>query len=539
MARNPCKGDGAQAADRSRTKEELLHELKALRDRLSELESFEGQHKQAEINLLRRTFELQTIFRAFPDLFFRLEGDGTILDYHAGDTSYLYVPPEMFLGKRMRDVLPPQVGKLFDEAQWEVLATNAMVSIEYSLPMSQGEQNYEARLLPLVDNQIMVIVRNITEQKRAEEALRENERKYRTLFEESRDSICISTRDGKFLDINRAALDLVGYTKEEMMRVNAEETYANPSDRARFQREVEQKGSVRDYEVKLRRKDGEEMTCLLTATVWRAKNNDILGYQTLIRDITDRRVAEEEIKKLNEDLKRRTVALETANKELEAFSYSVSHDLRTPLIAIGGFSRLLLEKCTTALDGRGQEFLNKIHSNSRQMLQLIDDLLSFSRLEHQEIKVFEIDMGQMVAAVFEELKPLDPTRSLRLELHPLPPARGDPSMIRQVLVNLLSNAMKFTRLRETGIIEVGGTAQESQNIYSIKDNGIGFDMKHGDKLFSVFQRLHPTEEFEGTGIGLAIVQRIIHRHGGWVRAEGRVNGGATFYFTLPREGCLG
>jgi PAS domain S-box-containing protein len=526
-------------ADRNGTKEELNHDVKVLQERLTELKTSESQHKQAEINFLRRTFELQSIFRAFPDLFFWLDGDGTILDYHAGHTSYLYVSPEMFLRKRMQDVLPPPVGRLFDEAQLEVLATNAMVSIEYALPMPQGEQDYEARLLPLVDNQIIVIVRNITDQKKAERALRESERKYRTLFEESSDSILISTREGQFLDINRAALDLFGYTKEEMMKRNAQETYANPSDRSRFQWEVEQKGSVRDYEVRLRRKDGKEMTCLLTAAVWRAENDDILGYQILIRDITDRRVAEEEIKKLNEDLKRRTVALETANKELEAFSYSVSHDLRTPLIAIGGFSRLLLEKDGPSLDGKGQEFLNKIHSNSKQMLQLIDDLLSFSRLNHQEIKVFEIDMGQMVTAVFEELKLSDPSRPLRLELHSVPSARGDPSMIRQVFVNLLSNAIKFTQPMETGIIEVGGTVQENQNIYSVRDNGIGFDMKYADKLFSVFQRLHPADEFEGTGIGLAIVQRIIHRHGGWVWAEGRVNGGATFCFTLPREGTSG
>ena len=539
MARMPVNTDETPMADRNGTKEELIHDVKVLQERLTELETSESQHKQAEINLLRRTFELQSIFRAFPDLFFRLDGDGTILDYHAGHTFYLYVSPEMFLRKRMRDVLPPPVGKLFDEAQLEVLATNAMVSIEYALPMPQGEQDYEARLLPLVDNQIIVIVRNITDQKKAEKALRESERKYRTLFEESSDSICISTREGQFLDINRAALGLFGYTKEEMMKLNAQEIYVHPSERTHFQKEVEQNGSVRDYEVKLRRKDGKEMTCLLTAAVWRADDGSVLGHQTLIRDITECRAAEQEIKKLNDHLKRRTMAIEAANKELEAFSYSVSHDLRTPLIAIGGFSRLLLEKYAPSFDGKGQEFLNKIYSNSKQMLQLIDDLLAFSRLGHQEIKTLNIDMGQMATTVFEELRLLDPVHSLQLKVQSLPSARGDPAMIRQVFANLLSNAMKFTRPMETGIIEVGGTVQESHNIYYVKDNGIGFDMKHATKLFSVFERLHGTDEFEGTGIGLAIVQRIIHRHGGWVWAEGRVNGGATFYFTLPREGYLG
>jgi PAS domain S-box-containing protein len=253
-----------------------------------------------------------------------------------------------------------------------------------------------------------------------------------------------------------------------------------------------------------------------------------------IEDITERKKAEDKIKTLNQDLKHRAIELEAAYKELETFSYSVSHDLRTPLVVIGGFSRVLLEKYSNHLDAKGQRFLSIIHSKADKMLQLIDDLLTFSRSEHQKMKPSDIDMGELAKAAFEELKSILPEQTLRLDIKTLPPAHGDQSMIRQVFVNLLSNAIKFTRPKGTGVIQIGCMVKENQNIYCVKDNGVGFDMRYAGELFGVFQRHHAVNEFEGTGVGLAIVQRIIHRHGGQVWAEGEVNKGAAFYFTLPR-----
>jgi light-regulated signal transduction histidine kinase (bacteriophytochrome) len=205
------------------------------------------------------------------------------------------------------------------------------------------------------------------------------------------------------------------------------------------------------------------------------------------------------------------------------------------LIAIGGFSRVLLEKYSNLLDAKGQRFLSIIHSNADKMLQLIDDLLAFSRSEHQQMKLSGIDMEKLAKAIFEELKSVIPEQTLRLDIKPLLPARGDRSMIRQVFVNLLSNAIKFTRPKGAGVIEIDCMVKENQNIYCVKDNGVGFDMRHAGELFGVFQRRHTVNEFEGTGVGLAIVQRIINRHGGKVWAEGEVNKGAAFYFTLPRR----
>ncbi|OGP53771.1 MAG: hypothetical protein A2162_03290 [Deltaproteobacteria bacterium RBG_13_52_11b] len=252
-----------------------------------------------------------------------------------------------------------------------------------------------------------------------------------------------------------------------------------------------------------------------------------------IEDITQRREAEDEIKKLNEDLSLRAIELEAACRELETFTYSVSHDLRAPLLGINGLSRRLLEEYSSRLDAKGRHFLSVIRSGAQKMLQLIDDLLTFSRSEHQEMQLSDIDMGDLAKAVFEELQSITPEHTLSLVIKTLPHARGDRSMIRQVFVNLLSNAIKFTRPKGEGVIEIGCVPGENQNTYYVKDNGIGFDMQYAGKLFGVFQRHHTGEEFEGTGVGLAIVQRIIERHGGKVWAEGKVNEGATFYFTLP------
>jgi light-regulated signal transduction histidine kinase (bacteriophytochrome) len=254
-----------------------------------------------------------------------------------------------------------------------------------------------------------------------------------------------------------------------------------------------------------------------------------------IEDITERKKAEEETKKLNEDLKHRAIELEAAYKELETFSYSVSHDLRTPLLGINGLSCVLLEKYLDHFDAEGRQFLSVIHSSTQKMLQLIDDLLTFSRSEHQEMEPWDIDMGELAKAVFEELKSLVPDRALLLDIKTLRSARGDQSMIRQVFANLLSKAIKFTKPKGTGVIEIGCMVKENQNIYYVKDNGVGFDMQYASRLFGAFQRHRTVDEFEGTGVGLAIVERIIQRHGGQVWAEGKVDEGATFYFTLPRE----
>jgi len=263
----------------------------------------------------------------------------------------------------------------------------------------------------------------------------------------------------------------------------------------------------------------------------------LIAIANALAGIIMRKRAEEELKKLNQDLERRilerTAQLETANKELEAFSYSVSHDLRAPLVVITGFSRLLLKRYSNHLDAEGQRFLKVIRTKIREMFHLIEDLLVLSQIKHRPMELSSIDLAELSRAVFEELESAISEQMPQLIFKMLPHAYGDRAMIRQVFVNLLSNAVKFTKNEATPIIETGGWVQENQNIYYVKDNGAGFDMEDADKLFDAFQRLHHSEEFEGTGVGLSIVQRIIQRHGGRVWAEGKIHEGATFYFTLP------
>lgn len=265
----------------------------------------------------------------------------------------------------------------------------------------------------------------------------------------------------------------------------------------------------------------------------------LIGWNVVSLHRTDleRQQVTEEVRRLNEELEERVVErtgrLEAMNKELEAFSYSVSHDLRAPLRAIDGFSRIMLEDCADRLDDEGRRFLNIIRSNTQKMGLLIDDLLAFSRLGRQEIRRMDTDMEALVTSVVESLRATVPERVLQFDVKHLPPAYGDRSMLQQVFMNLLSNAIKYTRPKEKAVIEIGCWSEGDENTYYVKDNGVGFEMEYVNKLFGVFQRLHSEEEFEGTGVGLAIVQRVIHRHSGRVWAEGKLNEGATFYFTLP------
>lgn len=248
------------------------------------------------------------------------------------------------------------------------------------------------------------------------------------------------------------------------------------------------------------------------------------------------RATEKENRALNLELEQRLEELTAVNKELEAFSYSVSHDLRAPLRAIDGFSRILLEDYSGILDEEGHRLFSVIRSNTLNMGQLIDDLLAFSRLGRQDVVPLEVNISEMARQVFQELEPQGSGWTPKFTLNQLPTAFGDRSMIRQVLTNLISNAIKFTRYRGSeGAIEMTGHSNGSENIYRITDNGIGFDMTYVDKLFGVFQRLHSQNEFEGTGVGLALVKRIVVRHGGRVWAEGKVGEGASFYFTLPKD----
>jgi K+-sensing histidine kinase KdpD len=250
-------------------------------------------------------------------------------------------------------------------------------------------------------------------------------------------------------------------------------------------------------------------------------------------ELEQRKHREDEIRKLNNELAKRARDLETSNNELESFAYSVSHDLRAPLRHVVGYSELLQRQASSLLDEKSRRFMQTILESSKRMGNLIDDLLAFSRLGRTETKKTLVSLDQLVKEVIAEIGQDTTGRDIVWNIHPLPVCYGDRSMLRLVIVNLLSNAVKFTRMRAQAEIEIGSVDGENEVEVFVRDNGAGFDMQYADKLFGVFQRLHLPEEFEGTGIGLATVRRIIHRHGGEVRAEGGVDQGATLYFSVP------
>jgi light-regulated signal transduction histidine kinase (bacteriophytochrome) len=257
---------------------------------------------------------------------------------------------------------------------------------------------------------------------------------------------------------------------------------------------------------------------------------------SLKQEINIRKQAEKALQKAHNELemrvKERTAELQIANEELESFSYSISHDLRAPLRAIDGFSKMIQEDYSTILNKQGQHFIQRIRSATQNMAQLIDDLLALSRIGRRTINKMSVNLETIAQEVYQSLHEEWKDRKVSFAVHQCPSVSADPNLMRIVFMNLLSNTLKFTRKQTTAEIEVGCKKENNQIVFFVKDNGVGFDMKYADKLFSPFQRLHRTEEYEGTGIGLATVQRIIHRHGGQIWVESKTGSGTTFYFAL-------
>ena len=373
------------------------------------------------------------------------------------------------------------------------------------------------------------------ERKRYIDAVRESENKYRMLIEQASDGIFILDQCGDFVEVNSRACEILGYECEEFLKLNIMDLIpADDLTNAQLSFAKLQAGKTILSERRLRRKDGTVIQAEISA--------NMLGdgrIQAIARDITERKRAEEEIRTLNETLEwrvaERTAQLEEANKELESFSYTVSHDLRAPLRFISGLGDLLLKRVGSDLDQTGRHYLEVISESVKQAGDLIDDLLDFSRMGRAEMSQTVISMNPLVQETLRMLDSETTGRTVVWQIDHLPEVQGDPSMLKMVWQNLLANAIKYTRTRAEAVIQVGSISNGHEQIFFVRDNGVGFDMQYVDKLFGVFRRLHDAKEFEGTGIGLANVRRIIHRHGGRTWAEGKVGVGATVYFSLPKQ----
>lgn len=381
--------------------------------------------------------------------------------------------------------------------------------------------------------------RDITEKRRMEDDLKESEKRFRDLVALLPQVVFETDNQGRLTFANRYAFELFGYTPEELDAGISIYQMISTADKDQMEqnfRAVMNGQSPGGTEYIVLRKDRTPIR-VMVYSVPILRDGLTIGLRGILVDITKLKRVEEEIIKLNAELEQRiaerTRELKAANQELESFSYSVSHDLRAPLRAIDGFTYILLARNDLPEDVRSQ--MIKIRQNVLQMDNLINALLNFSRMSRQALKKEDIRTQDLVKEVIDELKGEMEGRNVQIILGTLPSCRGDPSLVRQVFFNLLSNALKFTRRRENAQIEIGSFQIDNHTVYTIRDNGIGFDMRYADKIFTVFQRLHSTQEYEGTGIGLAIVRRIIDRHGGRIGVESAVDEGTTFFFTLDES----
>ena len=447
--------------------------------------------------------------------------------------------------------------ELVDKPIWELGAFRDIVSnkAKFEQLQSEGYTRYENLALETRDgrkitvefvsnvylagerNVIQCNVRDITERKIAEES----SIRLAAIVNSSDDAIIGKTLEGIITSWNPGAERMFGYSASEAVGASICMLFPPQctGDEEIILDRVARGGPLEHFEAVRVAKNGQSIDVSVSLSRIVDQDHKVIGLSKIVRNITQRKKAEREVLRLNEELEQRvlerTAQLEAANKELESFSYSVSHDLRAPLRAIDGFSQALQEDFGADLPEEGQRYLRTVRDGAKRMGVLIDDLLAFSRLSRLPLYREPVNMNDLVRALVAEISPAPENRHAKIEVNDLPACNADPALLKQVWINLLSNALKYTRQRESAHIEIGAQKCNGATTWFVRDNGAGFDMLYVDKLFGVFQRLHRAEEYEGTGVGLAIVQRIIERHGGHVWAEGALEQGATFFFTLGQE----
>ena len=474
------------------------------------------------------------LFEAAPDAVVIADREGRIILVNALTESMFGYDRRDLVGRTVETLIPPR----FRGGHSSYRA--GYVGDPHPRPMGIGMDLYglhkdgrefpvEISLAPIETSEGLLIssaIRDISARKQTEEELN-------GFFRLSLDLLAVADFEGRFKRLNPAWEKVLGWRRDQLL-ARPYLDFVHPDDRESTAREAAGLSSGAETVSFTNRylcADGSYRWLLWVST----PDTERRRIYAAARDITDKRLTEEKIRALNQELNKRVGELASLNDELEAFSYSVSHDLRAPLRHIDGFARLLSRHAGGGLDEKGRHYLGTIEDSVRQMGNLIDELLAFSRMGRASVRLERVDLEALAREAVREVEADVDSRDVRWKVGPLPAVSGDAALLRQVFLNLLSNALKYSSPRAVSEIEVGTAVSESSEVVCfVRDNGGGFDMKYADKLFGVFQRLHGPGEFEGTGIGLANVRRIIQKHGGRTWAEGAVDAGATFYFSLPR-----
>ena len=534
--------------DQEKSKEQLLYELKQMGQRIAQMEESETRRKAVETALQESEQRFRQVAETSGEFIWEVDVNGLYTYANPVVEEILGYKPEEIIGKKyFYDFFNPDIRDTLKKAAFEVFAVKAVFRnfVNPNVHKNDSTVILETSGLPVMDKQGNLIGyrgsdRNITARKKAEEILRVSEERYKSMVNAVTAytySVNLAQAGSISTKHSMGCIPITGYNPEDY----ESDPYLwynmiYPDDKMMIEntiKEIIAGRKVPPIEHRLIRRDGIVVWVRNTLVPYYDLFGRLIRYDGLIEDITERKIAEDKIQKLNEELEKKVMELMEANKELEAFNRSVSHDLQTPLTLIGGFTSRYLKIYGDKLNTDEIDMVSIIQTNAQKMERLIKDLLAFSRLGRQEIKPVKIELRDIITTVLDELNPLSEGRMIKFDIKSLPSVYGDKGLIKQVLVNLLSNAIKFTQSRDVAVIEVGYRVEKDENIYYVKDNGIGFDFQKTDDLFSPFYRLTEAKEFEGTGIGLSIVQRIINRHGGRVWAEGKINDGAVFYFSLP------
>jgi len=514
-----------------------------------------SERRQAEQALRESEERFRMMADALPQLAWIAHPDGYIFWYNRRWYEYTGTTPEQMEGWGWQRVHHPDILPAVLERWQASIASGHPFDMEFPLRGADGQYRpFLTRVQPVKDADGCILYwvgtnTDVTELQRVQEELRHSEAQLTTIIENLTEGLVVSSIDGDLLHWNRTALEMHGLTSLEEARRRLPEL-ADTFELATMDgtvlpvedwplARILRGESSRNWDIRIRRLHNhwQRIFSYGGVLVRDADGKPLMAVVT-INDVTERKHTEEELRRFNDTLEQRvqqrTAELEASNKELEAFSYSVAHDLRSPLRSVDGFSKFLLEHYAGQLDDRARDYLHRMRAASQRMGQLIDDLLNMARLNQIRVRKEPVDLSAMAAEIIEELRRQAPERRVSVEIEPDMIVDADRTLLHTALWHLLDNAWKFTARQEDARITVDMVTREGECTYRIRDNGVGFDMAYVGKLFQPFQRLHTEAEFPGTGIGLALVQRIIRRHGGHIRAEGAVGEGATFYFTLGK-----